>query len=59
MGVQDHDGWENHRDVPAEALDIDARELVDNDDEVDATTFFSFRVRTQGLARHGAPGTER
>ena len=54
MGVQDHDGWENLRDVPVEALDVDARELVDNDDEVDAESGEVARV-PRGLPEPSEP----
>ena len=54
MGVQDHDGWENLRDVPIEALDVDARELVDNDDEVDAESGEVARV-PRGLPEPSEP----
>ena len=54
MGVQDHDGWENRRGLPVNALDTDARELVDNDDEVDAESGEVARV-PRGLPEPSEP----
>ena len=53
-GVQDHDGWKNLRDLPFEALDIDARELVDNYHEVDADNGEVARV-PRGLPEPSEP----
>ena len=54
MRMQDHDGLENLRDVPIEALDIDVRELIHNDDEVDAESGEDARV-PRGLPEPSKP----